>query len=764
MKTWLLAGLCIAVHGMASAVELPRLIDGPRLEAARNVPGLTDPVVRATPTALLQTQTFNAFTCRSGTTIGGEDPVGRTGKPSLAMTFPASVQYGEVFTVDTQATEANPSGYSHPGVTATVQSIYDFGLRYPLPVNALPVSWSLSGGGWNGAWGSEPELGTPPQWYMFAARGTPAGVPGGTPVTFPHIQLQSQAVGAAGSTIELTLSNTGNFETPTYFYAQRVHLSGSVTTDVMLHGRCNPTQSGSVLIASIPVVATQTTTALAGPGGAVAAGASFSLTAQVSSSVATINDGQVSFERVGAGTLGAVAVSNGSATLTVTAPQTAGSHAYTAHYIPPNGNIAASSANASVNVVAAPPSSLAVVSGDAQTVPVGQAFMPLRVRAADAFGNPVANLAINYAAPTTGASAVLSPSSVTTGNDGTAQVSAAANGIAGNYVVTASAGSRSATFHLTNRASLSIASTPTFPSVRVGESTAVSVAVQGAALSSPVHLSAALPTGVTGVWSANDVTPPATPTLTLTAAANAPRGVGTISLSAASGSVSANQDGSIHVHDVTPGQGIVSIDFVGQGAPMQAVEEAGVVTRPHWISAQGSDGVMTGLTDETGTPTSMDLDWSALWVWQLQDVADAPGDVRMMKGYLDPQGADTALIAIRGLPVNPGGYDVYIYADGDNTLNTRAGLYTIDDGVVAPQTVSITDLANTDFDGTFARNQDGAGNYAVVHVTGTSFTLKATPGPATDNTERAPLNGMQIVPSQLAPPDDVIFADGFERN
>ncbi len=764
MKTWLLAGLCIAVSGTAVAVEPPRSIDGPRLEAAKDIPGLIDPVSRPTPTALMQTQTFNDFKCRSsGVQVGSQNPGARTGKPSLVMTFPASVQYGEIFAVDTQMIEENPASYSQGGgVVMTVQSVYDFSFHYPLPVNAGFVSVGVSGGNWNSAWGSAPIVTVPPVYDLVAAQGTPAGVPGGTSITFPHISLQALAHGNAGTTIDLTLPGSASFDSPTYHYLQRARITG-IGNDLVLNELCNPTQAGHVLIASIPVVAMQTTTTLAGPGGSVVAGASFSLTAHVSSSIATVNDGQVSFERVGAGTIGTVNVSSGSATLSVTAPQAAGSYTYKARYIPSDGNIAASDANASVTFVAAAPSSLAVVSGDAQTVPSGQSFAPLRVRAVDAFGNPVGSLAVNYAAPTTGASAVLSPSSTTTGSDGTAQVSAVANGIAGSYIVTASAGSRSATFHLTNQVSLSIASTPAFPSVRVGESTTVSVAVQGAGLSSPVHLSAALPAGVTGVWSANDVTPPATPTLTLTAATDAPLGVQTLSLSAASGSASASQHGSVYVHDVTPGQGVISIDFVGQETPMQAAEVAGVVARPNWAPAMGNEGVMMGLLDETGTSTSVGLDWSSNGTWQLQDVVDAPGSVRMMKGYLDAQGSGETTIAIRDLPANADGYDVIIYADGDNTTNTRSGLYKIIDDVDAMQNAVIEDLPNTDFGGTFFRSFNGPGNYTVMHVTATSFTLTASPFMSSDPNWRAALNGMQIVPVQPPAEEDHIFFDGFDQ-
>src|SRR5262249_55438549 len=71
---------------------------------------------------------------------------------------------------------------------------------------------------------------------------------------------------------------------------------------------------------------------------------------------------------------------------------------------------------------------------------------------ADALGNALPNVSVSFAAPSTGASAGLSASSVTTDSLGSASVTATANGHAGSYSVTASVANVAtpATFSLTN--------------------------------------------------------------------------------------------------------------------------------------------------------------------------------------------------------------------------------------------------------------------------------------------------------------------------
>jgi hypothetical protein len=116
----------------------------------------------------------------------------------------------------------------------------------------------------------------------------------------------------------------------------------------------------------------------------------------------------------------------------------------------------------------------------------------------------------------------------------------------------------------------------------------------------------------------------------------------------------------------------------------------------------------------------------------------------MMNGYLEAVSTSTpATITVSNLPaaLTSGGYDVYVYVTGEVSMGTRRYRYTIG-GVT--QTVSQTGPTPNRFSGYALAPADGAGNYIVFRrVTGTSFTLTATPAPGTIT--RAPVNGLQIV-------------------
>jgi predicted extracellular nuclease len=99
------------------------------------------------------------------------------------------------------------------------------------------------------------------------------------------------------------------------------------------------------------------------------------------------------------------------------------------------------------------PAAIAVDSGDAQSVIVGQAFAaPLVVRVTDAGGQPLAGVTVTFTAPASGASAVLAASSAITDADGKTSITASANGIAGAYAVQAEVAgvAAAATFQLSN--------------------------------------------------------------------------------------------------------------------------------------------------------------------------------------------------------------------------------------------------------------------------------------------------------------------------
>ena len=206
----------------------------------------------------------------------------------------------------------------------------------------------------------------------------------------------------------------------------------------------------------------------------------------------------------------------------------------------------------------------------------------------------------------------------------------------------------------------------------------------------------------------------------------------------------------------------ISIDFVGGGAagntgtvPMAATESAGVKPAKNWNSAASAAGTLSSLVLADGT-TSASVTWNSplaagqtAATWSLY-IADSPGDVRMMNGYLDPGApASPATVTVTGLasPMSSG-YDVYVYCDGDvfsafsRTYNYTIGSTTHTAMQMGPNTHAFTGYTLAPIGGT--------GNYVVFsNVTGTSFTLTATPGTtnsgpgATDF--RAPVNGIQIV-------------------
>jgi len=200
---------------------------------------------------------------------------------------------------------------------------------------------------------------------------------------------------------------------------------------------------------------------------------------------------------------------------------------------------------------------------------------------------------------------------------------------------------------------------------------------------------------------------------------------------------------------------IVSIDFVGGAPPsdsgtngtvaMGASESAGAKPATNWNSAAGSAGTLSSLKLADGTTSSASVTWSAAGTWSLY-LTDAPGDARMMNGYLDPMApASPATVTVRGLasPMSSG-YDVYVYCYGDIYLvQTRTFQYAIGS---TTHSVSEAGISVHTFPGyTQVTSEGGTGNYVVFHnVTGTSFTLTATPGTPTGS-QRAPVNGIQIV-------------------
>jgi hypothetical protein len=121
----------------------------------------------------------------------------------------------------------------------------------------------------------------------------------------------------------------------------------------------------------------------------------------------------------------------------------------------------------------------------------------------------------------------------------------------------------------------------------------------------------------------------------------------------------------------------------------------------------------------------------------------------MMKGYLDTDNATSTTVSVAGLPSSATGYQVYVYADGDNGPVTRTGAYQISGAGITTTSINLTDAANTNFNGIFTQANTSVGNYVVFSIPASTsgFIISATPGSSTDPYLRAPVGGIQIVPN-----------------
>ncbi|HWW81592.1 MAG TPA: hypothetical protein VNY82_18475, partial [Steroidobacteraceae bacterium] len=266
-----------------------------------------------------------------------------------------------------------------------------------------------------------------------------------------------------------------------------------------------------------------------------------------------------------------------------------------------------------------------------------------------------------------------------------------------------------------------------------GFSGAVSLSVSG------------LPAGAVGTFSPATVTGSGSSTLTVTTIkGTTPVGSSTLTITGTSGALTQTAGVSLSVTTAAA----TGIKFVGQGSAMASAEAAGVVAQSNWNNAAGASSTSPlVLLDQTGASSGATVTWSTNGIYKLP-ITDTAGNNRMMRGYLDAVGGTTT-VTVAGLPVNAGGYTVYVYADGDNVSATRTGAYQISGTGITATSVSLTDATNTNFSGTFAQGNNSNGNYVTFTITAaaTGFTITATPGASTDAFSRAPLNAIQIVPN-----------------
>jgi hypothetical protein len=305
-----------------------------------------------------------------------------------------------------------------------------------------------------------------------------------------------------------------------------------------------------------------------------------------------------------------------------------------------------------------------------------------------------------------------------------------------------------------------IAASPASRTVTAGSSTTYTVSVGALnGFTGTVSLAASgLPSGATAAFAPATITGSGTSTLTVTTSSSAAAGTANLTITGTSGSRQRTAAVSMTVQPpVTTTGGVISVDFVGGSTlTMAASERAGVIARTNWNSAAGSASASPQqLVDETGAATSATVAWSAPGgVWAVP-IADQPGDARMMRGYLDTTNLSTTTVTFAGLP--QGSYDVYVYLDGDNRGADRSAAYTISGAGVAT-TVNATDMAGVNFGGAFARAENSAGNYVRFSVRGTGFTIEARPTLPEAATRRAPINGIQVVPTSVPLPIGIDFA------
>ena len=263
-----------------------------------------------------------------------------------------------------------------------------------------------------------------------------------------------------------------------------------------------------------------------------------------------------------------------------------------------------------------------------------------------------------------------------------------------------------------------------------------------------------LPAGTTANFNPASISGSGNSTLQVLTSNATPSGTYQLTVSGVSGSLTHTATTQLVVSSVGARVAAVSIDFVGNGTPMAASESAGVVSKTHWNEATGaSSSAPLALVDETGASGGASITWKADGTWILP-VADSPGNARMMAGYLDNGSGNTTTVTVANLPPSPTGYDVYVYTAGDNGAVTRTATFTISGPGVTTASTGITYPAGVVFSGAFTQANNSAGNYVKFSINATGFTLNAIPGASPDGYKRAPVNGIEIVPSAgNVPPD-----------
>jgi hypothetical protein len=294
----------------------------------------------------------------------------------------------------------------------------------------------------------------------------------------------------------------------------------------------------------------------------------------------------------------------------------------------------------------APPASIGPASGTPQSTVINTAFSaPLVIEVLNSEGDGVPGVTVTFAAPSSGASANLSATSVTTDDNGLAQVTGTANGVPGDYTITATvAGLPATSFALTNVAPSGITvgdatGTPQSATVLQSFSQALGVTVTDggghAVVGTPVIFSApvlgATATFPGGFLAFTDSSGKAS----VAASANAIAGSYVVSASVIGGSTSAT-------FSLTNNAGPVAIAIPIGGTPQSAT-----------VSTPFTTPLQVKLTDAYGNPKAgLEVDFTA------------PGSGA--SATFPPDGnTTTALTDINGI------------ATANATANANAGIYLV---------------------------------------------------------------------------------------
>jgi len=232
-------------------------------------------------------------------------------------------------------------------------------------------------------------------------------------------------------------------------------------------------------------------------------------------------------------------------------------------------------------------------------------------------------------------------------------------------------------------------------------------------------------------------------------------------------------------NSVTLYEGRMGINFRGGGgsgtpAVMGTSEVAGHpnVAQSYWNTAQGASGTLTGLSKHDGKNSGAEVHWIAGDGTYSTAVTDAPGNNRMMKGYIDNFDNDgtNTFVTVSNVPAAWLEYDLYVYFDGNNGTTWRKAAFEVTDSDGVSRSDDGEDSESCDFhkakvnyqfqhpwpggtsnqDFVYGPNND-EGNYVRLSgFTGRHFTLEAWPSGG--NSLRAPVNGIQIVATTREPP------------